>query len=308
MAEFSSAFSTAFEVAAEPPGPSPGPSPGPGLITCGDICWVEPFVCDECCSLDLETVDPVLKDIAMRWAARFLWTATGRQFGGCPKTYRPCREECPPAMNCCGGYAGTSLASVPWRVPGSFDWVNVPCGTCVRGCQCSAVSEVWLSDVDQILNVRIDGVDYDPCGMVAVYDRSRVVRIDGGQWPVCQELGKTDGPGTWSITVLEGQCVPDGGDWITGTLMCEFLKSCLKRDDCQLPRRIQTITRQGVTLGFNDRFENLGMLRTGIWEIDAWIEQSRYVGSATPTILSPELIRQTELTWPRTGDCTSPAS
>ena len=71
--------------------------------------------------------------------------------------------------------------------------MNVPCGTCVKGCQCSAVSEVGLSDVDQILGVRIDGVDYDPCGMVAVYDRSRVVRIDGGAWPVCQEFGKYDG-------------------------------------------------------------------------------------------------------------------
>ena len=304
---FDTAFSSAFDlVAAESP-TSPD-SPGPGLILCGDICWVEPYVCDECCSLDIadeEKVPPALLDIARRWAARFLWTATGRQFGGCPKTYRPCRENCAPAVNCCGGYAGPAFASVPWRVPGSYDWINVPCNTCVKGCQCSAVSEIYLSDVDQILNVRIDGVDYDPCGMVAVYDRSRVVRIDGGSWPVCQELGKTDGAGTWSITVLEGQCVPDGGDWVTGALMCEFLKACLKMDDCQLPRRIQTITRQGVTLGFQDRFENLGIMRTGIWEIDAWIEQSRYVGAATPSFISPELVRQTELTWPTSEACTS---
>jgi hypothetical protein len=302
MAEFDSGFSSAFDVAAaESPG-SPG-SPGDGLLQCGAFCWVEPFVCDECCTLDLAEVSQDLRDRAARWAAGFLWAATGRQYGGCPRTYRPCREECPPVQNCCGGYAGPSIQSVPWRVPGSFDWVNLPCGTCKKGCQCSAVSEVWLSDVDQVLNVRIDGVDYDPCGMVAVYDRSRVVRIDGGSWPVCQELGKVDGPGTWSITVLEGQCVPDGGDWVTGTLMCEFLKSCLKRDDCQLPRRLQTITRQGVTLGFNDRFENLSIMRTGIWEIDAWIEETRFVGAATPSIISPELPRHTELTWPRAIDC-----
>jgi hypothetical protein len=63
-----------------------------------------------------------------------------------------------------------------------------------------------------------------------------------------------------------------------------------------------------VTLGFNDSFENLAIMRTGIWEIDAWIEQSRFVGAATPTILSPELTRQTVLTWPRVEDCTSPGS
>jgi hypothetical protein len=272
-------------------------------MACGSFCWVEPYVCDECCSLNLNEVPQQLRDRAARWAAGFLWSATGRQYGGCPVTYRPCREGCAPAMNCCGGYSGPAVRSVPWRVPGSLDWVNLSCTSCTRGCQCSAVSEVYLSDVDQVLNVRIDGVDYDPCGMVAVYDRSRVVRTDGGQWPICQELGKTDGPGTWSLTVLQGQCVPDGGDWVTGTLMCEFLKSCLKRDDCQLPRRLQTITRQGVTIGFNDRFENLGIMRTGIWEIDAWIEEARFVGAATPSIISPELPSPTEQTWPRPGDC-----
>jgi len=285
----------------ESPEASPG-SPGE-LLACGSFCWVQPYVCEECCSLDLQEVDPVLRERAARWAAGFLWAATGRQYGGCPRTYRPCREGCGPALNCCGGYAGPSVRSVPWRAPGSLDWVNVSCGTCLKGCQCSAVSEVYLSDVDQVLNVRIDGVDYDPCSMVAVYDRSRIVRTDGGSWPVCQELGKTDGPGTWSIEVLQGLCVPDGGDWATGTLMCEFLKSCLKRSDCQLPRRLQTITRNNVTLGFNDRFENLAIMRTGIWEIDAWIEESRYVGAATPSIISPELPRHSELTWPRLGDC-----
>jgi hypothetical protein len=290
----------------ESPEASPG-SPG-DFMACGSFCWVQPYVCDECCSMDLGEVKPELRERAARWAAGFLWTATGRQYGGCPKTYRPCREGCGPAVNCCGGYGGLGVRSVPWRVPGSFDWVNMPCGSCVKGCQCSAVSEVRLSDVDQVLNVRIDGVDYDPCSMVAVYDRSRIVRTDGGSWPVCQKLDRIDGPGTWSLTVLEGHCVPDGGDWMTGQLMCEFIKGCLNRKDCQLPRRLQTITRNNVTLGFNDKFENLAIMRTGIWEIDAWIEEARYVGAATPTILSPELQRPTELTWPRFADCAGGSS
>jgi len=40
-------------------------------------------------------------------------------------------------------------------------------------------------------------------------------------------------------------------------------------------------------------------------DVDAWIEQSRYVGAATPSFLSPELVRQTELTWPTSDACTS---
>lgn len=273
----------------------------PGMVMCGDLCWVEPYICDECCSLEMDTVDPELRHMATQWAAQFLHVATGRRFGACPRTYRPCREKCAPAPNCCGGYAGLEVR--PWRVPGSFEWVNVACNVCRKGCQCSEVSEVRLPDVGDVLNVRIDGVDYDPCGMVAVYDRTRVVRVDGGRWPVCQELGRVDGPGTWSITVLEGECLPAGAAWITGTLMCELIKACLKRDDCELPRRLQTLTRQGVTMGFNDEFENLGILRTGIWEIDAWIEQARFVGAATPSIVSPELVVPSEMTWPLPGQC-----
>lgn len=285
----------------EPSPGSPGDSPG-GFIACGDACWPEPYVCDECCNLDMDQIDPYLREMAASWAANFLYVATGRQYGGCPRTYRPCREKCGPVQNCCGGYSGSGV-SRPFKLPYSTDWVNITCGTCRKGCQCSEVSEVRLPDVGAVLNVRIDGVDYDPCGMVAVYDKTRVVRTDGGQWPICQELGRIDGPGTWSITVLEGRCVPDGAALITGMLMCEFIKSCLHRDDCQLPRRIQTLTRQGVTLGFNDSFENLGIMRTGIWEIDAWIEQGRYAGSATPSIISPDMVRHTELTWPGRFDC-----
>lgn len=302
---FSDAYSPAFDVDAADvsPGQSPGEESPGRFVSCGDACWPAPYVCDDCCNLDLEALNPALRMMAERWAANYLYTATGKIYGGCPRTYRPCRENCAPAANCCGGYSGAGVTR-PYRLANSLDWVNVSCGKCRRGCQCTEVSEVYLPGVSQVLNVRLDGVDYDPCGMVAVYDGARVVRTDGGRWPICQELGKIDGPGTWSITVLEGKCPPDGVELVTGILMCEFLKACMRKDDCRLPRRIQTITRQGVAIGFSDRFENLVNLRTGIWEIDAWIEQARYVGAATPSIISPELVQQTELTWPRPGnDC-----
>ena len=69
--------------------------------------------------------------------------------------------------------------------------------------------------------------------------------------------------------------------------MCEFFKSCLKRDDCR-SRADSDHHPAGRDLGFNDRFENLGLLRTGIWEIDAWIEQPGTWGPRRPRSLSPE--------------------
>lgn len=297
MGAFSTAFSTAFDVES----PDDSPDESPGFISCGDVCWPAPIVCDECCSLDLETVDPAIRDMAAQWAARFLWAATGKQYGGCPRTWRPCKEKCAPQINCCGGFGGPIFQSFPQRLPFSYDWTNLTCNRCVKGCQCSEVSEVILPNVAEVLNVRIDGVDFDPCGMVAVYDKRRVVRTDGREWPACQELSKVDGPGTWSITVIEGECPPAGAAWMTGTLMCEVLKACMKRDDCQLPRRLQTITRQGVSMTFNDNFEGLARLHTGIWELDAWIESTNYNLAVQPRVRRPDGPQHSELTWPKPG-------
>src|SRR5690606_40966851 len=71
---------------------SPGASPG-DVVACGDFCWVEPYVCQDCCSVDVNDADPRLRETARLWASRFLWTATGKQYGGCPRTYRPCRDR-----------------------------------------------------------------------------------------------------------------------------------------------------------------------------------------------------------------------
>jgi hypothetical protein len=104
--------------------------------------------------------------------------------------------------------------------------------------------------------------------------------------------------GAWSITVGQGREVPVGGAFVAGILACEFAKACVGSSDCRLPRRVQTITRQGVTVAFQDLFEGLDNLRTGLWEVDAFIESNRQAKWMSPTITSPDVPRPAEQTWP----------
>lgn len=245
-------------------------------------------ICDDCCDDSLNLLPSGQVGGVEQLAVNFLWNATGKRYGSCTRTYRPCRRNC-------GDYWGG--LPQPWRVDGH--WVNLTCGSCTTGCGCKTTSEVVLNDVNAVTAVTIDGDELVPSGMVAVYDHSRLVRTDGGLWPMCQDLSSVDGPGTWSITVEQGVPVPAGGEFIAGLLACEFAKACLNDGNCRLPRRVQAVTRNGVTMAFADMFEGLDMLRTGIFEIDAWIEANRRSLFMQASISSLDIMDDPpQLTWP----------
>ena len=248
-------------------------------------CWpVE--VCDDCCTEALEQLTPEQLEALSDLAAFLIWKATGGRLGLCETTYRPCRIEC----------GTTGGLPTPQRVNG--DWLNMSCGSCRGKCGCDFISEVIIPNVHEVVRVRVDGVELDPEDTVAVYDYRRIVHTDGLSWPGCQNLSVIDGPGAWSITVMQGTPLPAGAGFIAGILLCELAKACTGDDSCRLPRRVQTITRQGVTVGFQDMFEGLGEMRLGIWEIDAFIESSRTSIFRQPSITSIDRPRPSRLTWP----------
>jgi hypothetical protein len=184
---------------------------------------------------------------------------------------------------------------IPWRL--NDQWVNLSCQSCPGECGCGgALSEVRLPSIQAVTGVRVNGVDLTPEDTVAVYDRYRVVRIDGEDWPGCQNLAAKDGVGTWSVTVQQGLPVPAGGALIAGMLACEFAKACLGSKDCRLPRNVQSVARQGVTMQFD--LSDLPNMLTGIFEIDAWIESARATQWQAPSILSPDRRPASRLTWP----------
>lgn len=193
-------------------------------------------------------------------AADFLWLWTGQRFSLCETTVRPCRQPCDQL---------SAPAPMPQLVGGK--WYNIACGSCGDFCGCSYTPTLRLpGPVESVSEVTIDGVVLDPAAY-RVDANSLLVRLDGARWPTCQNMAAALGePDTWGITYTYGIPVPVGGQIAAGVLAQELAKAACSDKTCALPQRIQSITREGVSI-IMDAFDDLAKGGTGIWFIDSWV-------------------------------------
>lgn len=248
---------------------TPGTTSGLGDITgpCAD--WPVRWICD------VSTVSPDITGSAVRVATEVLWALTGRQFGLCQVTLRPCRRECGddywnPYFTQFGVVGIGSGFAQPALIGGQ--WFNLMCGSCTGNtCSCSSISEVKLpAPVHRIVEVKIDGAPL-VTGSYRVDDNRLLVRTDGDDWPRCNDLNKSDTEvGTWSVTAEYGQLVPEGGAWAVGELACELINA-INGEDCRLPRQVTQLARQGVTITFPSLTELFTNRQTGLYLVDLFI-------------------------------------
>lgn len=266
-----------------------------------DITWPISYAS---CGADAETgLPPILADFSdaqvemfEQMAMEYLWRWTKGQFGLQELTVRPCRQDCQPSTFY-GGISGqTTLprTGAPWT-PALLNgnWYNLGCGTCGDTCSCSIVHQISLpGPVSSVTEVVVDG-EVLPSGSYRVDNRRFLVRTDGSGWPLCNDLNSpsasgTGAEGTWQVTYLRGSAVPIGGQLATGVLAVEFAKSACGDSSCALPRRVQTVTRQDVTVGMLDTFDDIEVGHTGIWVVDAWVSSVRK-GPKQSRVHSPDV-------------------
>lgn len=250
----------------------------------------------------LDSLSEERRDLIEDTAVEFLWNWTGKRYGLCEITVRPCRVDCAGFPSTYwGGYGphtdGRYGFYTPVLVQGS--WYNLGCGRCGDNCSCSTMDALLLpGPVDSIDSVIIDGTPLDPAGYRV--DNSRYLVRQGGElWPVCQDMAAPSGTdGTWSVTYQRGIPVPAGGQVAAGVLACELAKAACEDSSCALPKRIQTFTRQGVSIAMLDSFDDLDQGHTGIWAIDSWVtsvtKSPRPYRVASPDYKGP---RQRRTTW-----------
>ena len=235
-------------------------------------------------------------------AATYLWNWTGRKYGLCEVELRPCRQDCWDGQSTFWGGTG-SLRSTPYYpviIRGA--WTNISCGKCGDGCSCDGTPALRLpGPIDSITNVIIDGATLDSAAY-RVDNHRLVVRTDGGEWPTCQNMSAAAGEAdTWSILYNRGYPVPAGGQVAAGVLAVELAKAACGDKSCGLPQRVQSITRQGVTIAVLDAFDDIDTGHTGIWLIDSWVasvvRRPRRMRVYSPDRMPPRARRQT---WPVT--------
>lgn len=233
----------------------------PWPIYWGDLC-------------DVSVYSPTVTGYAATTATHVLWAMSGRQFGTCPVTLRPCRDTCRDTWPQ-GAYAypwaayGTPLASAGWDA--SY-WFALSCGNCLEGCSCKEVSQVHLpARVNGVTAVKVDGAVLSPAAY-RLDDNRLLVRTDGNQWPLCNDLTQDDTrAGTWSVTADYGITVPDSARFAMGELTCQLLRA-ISGQDCALPQNVTQLVRQGVTINFPTIQELLQNKRTGLFLVDLFLE------------------------------------
>lgn len=266
-------------------------------------CWPPPDTSLACCrGIDLDASD--VADEVARWApvaARILWALSGRRWGLCEVTVRPCGRECDGETTYYGrdNYGGSPFD--PHLRDGA--WVNTICD-CESPCACCAVCEELLpGPVEEVLEVWVDGELVDPA-TYRVDDHRRLVRLSGYPcWPRCQDLGaEPDGPGAFAVTYLRGLPLDDAAMWAYSKYVCELVKACVGDRTCELPKRVQSITREGVTVSFVDPMDFLARGRTGLPSVDAWIAAVNPAGLTRPAaVYSPDRLPPRTQTSPRWG-------
>lgn len=101
-----------------------------------------------------------------------------------------------------------------------------------------------------------------------------------------------------TVTGTMGIPTPPGGQVAAAQLACELAKAMCGDSSCALPERVQSVSRQGITMTILDQFEDLDEGKTGIWLIDAWV--ASVMRSPMPaTVGSPDSHRMTRLRYGR---------
>ena len=221
-------------------------------------------------------------------ASLVLWAATGRQYGGCSKTVRPCWAQQEPLYQTWPvGWDGEGYWGLRGAV-GAVVLIGGGCG-CSASCVCSPSQVALPGPVGAVTQVQVDGVNLVQ-GTDYLVQGSYIVRANNLIWPASQNLSLPLGQvNTWGITYNVGVAPPQAVLDAAGIYACELAKA-RTGGQCQLPNRVQRITRQGVDIEFVDTQDYLSKGRTGLADVDAVIAALNPHGLAAPLrVLSPDV-------------------
>jgi hypothetical protein len=264
-------------------------------VMSGPCTW--PDLTQLCCD-SWDAFPPAVTGQAVDYAKTFVWAATGRQFGLCELTVRPCGRQC---ANCPSGWFYDGYGSFqPYVFNGQ--WKNCWCGGESAGCcTCDPACQVWLpGPVDSIVSVNIAGSTLPVSGAYFVLDQQWLVRVNTTEcWPLCSDQNLVPGdPDAFEVTYLRGRPVPVALASATATLACEFARACIG-GPCRLPTRITSISRQGITVSVADIEDVLKNGLSGLWELDQLIMAYNPYGLKGQTrFYSPDLQVPRQVTWP----------
>lgn len=203
-------------------------------------------------------------------AVNVLWALSGRQFGICPKTVRPCADEHQPLR---GAWGPLGTAAFSWLIMDDFSGDLLDDWACHGKCLISSPQAVHLpgpvyqdTSGDYPIVVTLHDYVLDTDDYVVEGD---VLHRRWEMWPrqnFAKPLGEA---GTWSVNYWRGVPPPAITARFVGCLTKEFIASC-SGGDCRLPRSITHLSRTGVSYEI-DALKIIAAGKTGLSEVDLWL-------------------------------------
>lgn len=220
---------------------------------------------------------------AIRTASYLLWGMSGRKYTGTTTV----SERYITSINALR-YQGTSAKNFyPHLVAG--DVYNVPTedwtDSAYQSDGTSSLSRIRLrgKPVHQVHLVRslYDGKIVSP-DKYYVAEHSSLIAYQGTPWP----------PGNIEVTYSYGALPPAAGRQAAKLLAIELIKLWSGSDDCMLPQRVTSVSRQGVSFTILDNQEFLNELRVGIYAVDLFLKVANPMKSLMPArVWNPDLPR-----------------
>lgn len=238
--------------------------------------WVSPA--------DLETsyASSVYANEACQVASYILWAMSGRKYSGTTTV----TERYYTSINSFRYQGGSAKDFYPHMVGGRI--FNVPTedwnDSAYQSDGTSSLSRIRLRGrpVHKVHLVR-SGYDGKIIAEDAYYlaEHSTLIAYKGVPWP----------PGNVEVTYTYGQQPPAAGRAAARILAMELIKSW-EGENCALPDRITSVTRQGVSYTVLDSQDFLESLRTGIYAIDLFLKTSNPAKALAPSkVFSPDVPR-----------------
>lgn len=240
--------------------PQPGNAPDTTLVPYPVTAWAQPA---ELPVNDQALLPYQLWGVVLEYASDLLWAASGRQWRNVQATETVTLD---PPEGCCGSRVwGQAVAR--WGLGWSLMYdPSLPRSVRLPRPDVTAVTDVTLNG-DPFTDYRLSG--------------NWLIRTDTRGWPMSN---------TTRITYQFGRLVPNSGKLAVITLASELGKWFAGRP-CQLPARVTSVTRQGISF---ETLEALPMLQaglTGVPAVDLWINAvNRKRQSGRAEVWSPDLV------------------
>ena len=230
-------------------------------------------------------IDPATLPEAIEAASAWLWRLTGKIYGVCEVTVLPIVAT--PCDPCGPGY-------FTWGGSWFFDRArNCWYGSNSRMARGEGVPEIRLgfANVQSITQVAIDGTVLDSADY-RVDDGRWLVRLDGQTWPITAPGDLIVSPPHFQVTLKHGLPIPPDGVRAASALACEIALACAAKPECRLPKRVQTITRQGVAMIVIDPLTLVDDGKFGVAEVDYFVKAvNPYGNRQRAKVLSPDVGR-----------------